>query len=718
MRRLVFAVLLSLAVCQQASAQLSTRYEGGTLICLVRGDGTNDNTWFADAVTRCNAWTGPSVINVSGTIELTTEHNFTGPTSIVGVTPNAQIDFTVTSPNVYLSWNETWDPTDETPFLLDDADAGDDQLSVISGTPPSKGDLIVVWSDDQVPGVEPHNGTGAQQSPETIHYVNEVTSTTLVHLQDFIPFTITDEANAKGAVVPAATLDSGITIDNLILNWSGGGDPTDFSQCMRFTACKNVVVTNRVQMTRTAPGAIAFDYCVDVICNVRIRGIPTADDDGVYGIVMHVVNGAICDNIISGTRHAFTTSSGQNQSTPGGWSTIDAVTTGTPGTITETGHNLSDGNQVRISGTAPGGLAINTNYWVVNSTANTIQLASTPGGAALAITTVGAGSLLADARWGTPMNIVCRGVYYNPPKWATGSLASRTLWDTHAEGYGITCEGIRFVGSALGGTGYFAQTRSVGTKFINCVFESGTGNVIPVRLFADNCEVINCRFYARDAMWRGIQIQENRAGGVKPDNCLIAGNTFNGLVAYCVQVQDGDNHRIIDNTFWDSSDGAGGTPFASESYIAIEEGTGHLVQGNKLRKGTNEHAIDVYQLTTSDITIEGNVMTGYGTGIAGIGRIYAVAAWDDVNDEIDLGFSHGFVDNDQIQFTGSPLPAEVSTGTTYYVILVDQDEIQISTTPGPGAALNFSASATGANAQAGTVDEFEAIAPGLNTVDQ
>ena len=142
------------------------------------------------------------------------------------------------------------------------------------------------------------------------------------------------------------------------------------------------------------------------------------------------------------------------------------------------------------------------------------------------------------------------------------------------------------------------------------------------------------------------------------------------------------------------------------------------MQGNKLRKGTNEHAIDVYQLTTSDITIEGNVMTGYGTGIAGIGRIYAVAAWDDVNDEIDLGFSHGFVDNDQIQFTGSPLPAEVSTGTTYYVILVDQDEIQISTTPGPGAALNFSASATGANAQAGTVDEFEAIAPGLNTVDQ
>lgn len=69
----------------------------------------------------------------------------------------------------------------------------------------------------------------------------------------------------------------------------------------------------------------------------------------------------------------------------------------TSDTITLTGHGLNNSDQVRIvlvgSGSIPGGLAASTAYYVVNKTANTLQLSSTDGGAAIDITSTGSGSL-------------------------------------------------------------------------------------------------------------------------------------------------------------------------------------------------------------------------------------------------------------------------------------------------------------------------------------
>lgn len=61
-------------------------------------------------------------------------------------------------------------------------------------------------------------------------------------------------------------------------------------------------------------------------------------------------------------------------------------------TFTSTAHGLQNGEWVSIEGgTAPGGLSLNTQYFVVNQTTNTFQLAATAGGAAIDLTSAGSG---------------------------------------------------------------------------------------------------------------------------------------------------------------------------------------------------------------------------------------------------------------------------------------------------------------------------------------
>lgn len=63
-------------------------------------------------------------------------------------------------------------------------------------------------------------------------------------------------------------------------------------------------------------------------------------------------------------------------------------------TVTKTGHGLLDGDIVTFSViTTTTGIAINTEYYVIGSTANTFQLSLTEGGAAIALTTNGSGTL-------------------------------------------------------------------------------------------------------------------------------------------------------------------------------------------------------------------------------------------------------------------------------------------------------------------------------------
>jgi hypothetical protein len=59
--------------------------------------------------------------------------------------------------------------------------------------------------------------------------------------------------------------------------------------------------------------------------------------------------------------------------------------------VNSTAHGLPNGTLVKITATggSPTGLAADTHYWVINATANTFQLAATPGGVAVLFTNDG-----------------------------------------------------------------------------------------------------------------------------------------------------------------------------------------------------------------------------------------------------------------------------------------------------------------------------------------
>jgi hypothetical protein len=62
--------------------------------------------------------------------------------------------------------------------------------------------------------------------------------------------------------------------------------------------------------------------------------------------------------------------------------------------ITSAAHGLSNGQAVRLTTTTtlPGGLALNTTYWVRDAATNTFKLAASSGGAAIDITSTGTGT--------------------------------------------------------------------------------------------------------------------------------------------------------------------------------------------------------------------------------------------------------------------------------------------------------------------------------------
>lgn len=80
---------------------------------------------------------------------------------------------------------------------------------------------------------------------------------------------------------------------------------------------------------------------------------------------------------------------------------------------------------------------------------------------------------------------------------------------------------------------------------------------------------------------------------------------------------------------------------------------------------------------------------------------------DNATEQLTIAW-HPFVDEQKVRLrnSGGALPTGLSTGTDYYVIVVDQDTIQLSATRG-GSAVTFSDDGTGTHTVGVGVDDFE-----------
>jgi hypothetical protein len=120
--------------------------------------------------------------------------------------------------------------------------------------------------------------------------------------------------------------------------------------------------------------------------------------------------------------------------------------------ITITGSDYTDGQQVQFttSGTLPGGLALNTNYWIVNSTTNTFQVSLSLGGAAVTLTSQGTGTHTIN---------LCHGLVNNREVSISGVVGS--IPDVNGDAIVTVIDNFNFsipVTVTTGGTGGLFET--------------------------------------------------------------------------------------------------------------------------------------------------------------------------------------------------------------------------------------------------------------------
>ena len=202
----------------------------------------------------------------------------------------------------------------------------------------------------------------------------------------------------------------------------------------------------------------------------------------VYGVKLYKNTVYAFRNNVGGTASLM------YQATAAGWSLINfgkeiqlttlvksgtvTVTSATPGVVSWTAHGMVNGQPVTFASTLtlPTGLTANFTYYVVAAAANTFQVASTVGGAALATTSTGTGVITCTA---SGNNIYAGQVITGVTSGATATVSAALLrtgsWTANLAGNLVvpSITGAFVSGESLTVAGIFvANTSSVATQIV------------------------------------------------------------------------------------------------------------------------------------------------------------------------------------------------------------------------------------------------------------
>lgn len=493
------------------------------------GDPDTDNANIISAVSKLNGW-GKGTLYIDGSVYVTTNQNFTAPISLRGLGTDAKI-IGQNSASFFtpFSWNRDFVISSLTQYDISTPKTKMEYIDASgTGWTPQIGEYILVWSEDTIPGVEPHGGTYAPK-PMELHMVGHYNASNYrAYLSDFV----VDQLSTSGklAVMP---LYDGIKIDNLEFEHSGSQGT--FTNCVFLQTCKNVFINN-IRIGRNGCGAIYFNFCANVYCNdITMEG--TARYDSVYGFVAGVVNGLkITNSHIHGTRHGFTTTSGYSTATK---------------------------------------------------------------------------------RYGTPLNVVIDNVNaYCYPVENGGTLTSRIMFDTHAEGWNVTFQNCTVITTHRDVTsiGYAFQTRSRKTTIKNCrVIGCGedppgsySSTNVGVRVYGDDCLVENCSF---ENLWYGVETSWSFLTGICSNRLTVKNCTFKNIYEWGIRLKCGSGHWIDDCEFINVGH------VATRNMIQFENPTrssGVTTISNCYfqKPSTNYRAINQSGFNTSVIEVYGNLFDG------------------------------------------------------------------------------------------------------------
>ncbi|MCC7197478.1 DUF2341 domain-containing protein, partial [Candidatus Peregrinibacteria bacterium] len=376
--------------------------------------------------------------------------------------------------------------------------------------------------------------------------------------------------------------------------------------------------------------------------------------------------------------------------------------------LTDVSHGLGNKSKVTLSttGTFPGNLGAGP-YYVVNATVDTFQLALTPNGSAIDITSTGSGTqsyaasyiygFFSASQFGRYDVTTNEWLYFNRPKYL-GSAGEDMIQEygfTQGLGNSVVTLNNKIYMVPGGSSERFFKydpSTNVWTELDNLpgttnTFTTGTTMLAmaPDLIYATNSSQF-FRYNATENGWIQLTAPPASAGhgaalaypGTGDYIYLLRGSTTTTVYKYCFQ-NTGSGCTV--NT-WGTLTATAPATIASGGSMVGVGGALYALRGNN----TNTF----YKFT---ITVPS---TGEGTWstIANM-QIPSTTYTPDFTTDIFTSVGHGLYNGARITIaTTGTVPGGLGAGTSYFVINKTTDTFQISTTQG-GSAINFSSNGTG-----------------------
>lgn len=252
------------------------------------------------------------IIIYAGTAPVPTAVWVNKPLFIVGESQSSRI--ALTSYVICFGGNPTWWVSSAAANLTHGTFASAQALATqITGStvPLTRGDWVLLWADDAIADVNPHNAGGSQR-PASLHrieysYTTGDPATTYQVIDGHLPDTlsvspkITKIAMLRNCGIANLTLSSTLAPD------LGSGSVT---QSLRVFGCVGFRMEN-VLVDDSSAGQVAFDACADTVVS-NYSGLSAPRNAVDYAMVIQTVNGLTYqDSFWHNTRHVVTTGGSQ-----------------------------------------------------------------------------------------------------------------------------------------------------------------------------------------------------------------------------------------------------------------------------------------------------------------------------------------------------------------------------------------------------------------------
>lgn len=622
---------------------------------------------------------GGGTVFIRGKVSLNAIINYSAPISLVGVQgTNAEIEYNDNLAEI--GWNRNYDPFTATNVRISQTEAFDPYIRVPVGTL-AQGDWFYAHAENTLTDGMTHN-SGWDNRPGELHQVKEIrtASTSATFTVDTGADEIDDVAHglSNGDVVTfttTTTLPGGLNASTVyyVINKTA-----DTYQVATTPTGGATDITSAGSGTHTwhGPDYIVFDeFIVD----------PLTTNPKVTKVTMFK------DVLVEGIRFSWTGSTAPSLpccffNTCSGLTvrncyfecpTANELLFNYCGNTTVTDCHFE--NAYDFDG--------DDGYHLVVGAVNGFLFTDSVAYGARHVFTTSADTSGGD-RTGTPRNVKIHNVIAH----VSGSNGSTLVaFDTHAEGWGVVFDSCLVdipddLASYPGGAGNANrafQTRSRHTIYKNCVVQ-GTRSSFPNAFYVIGADTVLDGCYV-EGCWRGIYIYEEPNTDYV-DGTIITNCTLKDCDGGAVIIVDGDNCHIKYNNIVECG------RISPYGAIHITDGTttGHKIEFNSvIRDGTNNHYfISGTSFDEDMIDIVGNNLRGYVTGETG-----TFDASNDYFTTTDL--NHPWVNGEVVRFTTTgALPAELSTGTNYFIVDRASYRFKVSTTSG-GAAIDLTDTGSG-----------------------